>query len=404
MRWHLAWTRQASLYAVAGLALAVAGAWAGRLLPAAFGGTLLLVVAVESALASGRMPHVALQVSASRVPEGQPVDVAVECSRAGRDTQLQVRLDPAIAVPEGSNVVGGGPSRFAARCDLRGPRAIGPVQVRLWSPTRLWAREAETGAAHTVEVLPSSMDAKRVGLLSRTLKPVAGRFQVNRPGQGFDFFALRGYAPGDTIRDVNWKASARQEDLVVNQRQRETLTEMTILVDARLVGGAGVPGQSPLDRSCRVALGLYAQAARARDVVHLAAYGEDLTRLQRNASVHDCESLLARLDAGGRMTLDVAWRELSRDVRGTGPVLVLSSLEADPTAGHAFADMRARGHPVTLLSPQPKGPTWESPAGARRRADREDRLASARAVGVVVVDWKPGSPIEADKPRQEIFA
>lgn len=404
MRWHLAWTRQASLYAVAGLALAVAGAWAGRLLPAAFGGTLLLVVAVESALASGRMPHVALQVGASRVPEGQAVPVAVECSRAGRDTQLQVRLDPAVAVPEGSNVVGGGSSRFLARFDLRGPRAVGPVRVRLWSPTRLWAREAETGGAHTVEVLPSAMDAKRVGLLSRTLKPVAGRFQVNRPGQGFDFFALRGYAPGDTLRDVNWKASARQEDLVVNQRQRETLTEMTILVDARLVAGAGIPGQSPLDRSCRVALGLYAQAARARDVIHLAAYGDDLDRLQRNASVHDCESLLARLDARGRMTLDVAWRELSRDVRGTGPILVLSSLEADATAGHAFADMRARGHPVTLLSPQPQGPAWDSAAAAGRREDRERRLASARAVGVVVVDWKPGSPIEADKPRQEILA
>ncbi len=54
--------------------------------------------------------------------------------------------------------------------------------------------------------------------------------QVNRPGQGGDLLALRGYVPGDSPRLVHWKASARLRQLLVRQFSTEGLEGFTLRV------------------------------------------------------------------------------------------------------------------------------------------------------------------------------
>ena len=400
---RLAWTPRAWAYAGSSVAALVAGALEGRLYLTSLAAAVLFLLAVEAVLVGRRLPALALEVHPLRTKEAQPCSVDVRCTASAPDAQFKVALDPVFDLAGGSNLGTLEARSFQVSSRVRGPHAVGPLDVRIWSPLRLWAREHQVGQGVSVEVVPSAEDVKRFGLLSRTLKPLSGRFQVNRPGQGFDFFALRQYASGDTMRDVNWKASARQEELVVNQRQRETFSEIVVLVDARLVSAAGVPGTTPLDRSCRVALGLHMQANRSRDSIHIVAYGERVARLAKTASVHDCETLLARLPSRGASTLADAWADVRREVRGTGPVIVLSSLEADPMATRAMAEMRAQGHPVTVFSPCPAGPTWSS-SRVRQRA-REEALEAASALGAVVVDWQVGQGVEAQKPAAvEAFA
>ena len=397
---HLSWTPRTWALAAFGVAGLLAGAVAGRMAFTALAATLLVLLAVEALLVGRGMSRVALHLTPERVSEGQRATVRLEVAHALPDAQVRVELDPVLAVVEGDNVGDLSDRSFQVTTAVRGPHRIGPVSLRRWSPLRLWLRETELHEPLSLDVVPTPSDVKQLAIFSRTLKPLQGRFQVNRPGQGFDFFALRQYAPGDTIRDVNWKASARGEELIVNQRQRETLTEMVILIDSRLTSGAGIPGQSPLDRSCRIALAVYAAAVRSHDITHLRTYGEGLGRLPRGEGAHACEAFLAHLPAGGSTGLAEAWEDLVRELRGTGPILVLSSMEAeDAQATHAFADMRARGHPVTLVSPVPEGPTWESPGAHNRRRDREAALEAVRGLGVVVADWKVGQALQAERPR-----
>lgn len=398
------WTAHAAAYVALGAFFLVVGARTRTAPLVVLGGILLLLVTWDALRLQVRPPRVTMEVRPRRVPEDGTVGVRLQGHDLRPHHQLHVPLSNALLLSDGSNVWhpgtrGTAEHRFHVTAPVRGPQHVGPATVRNWSPVRLWARDQAVSREDGVEVVPRAQDIKQFGLLSKVVKPMQGRFTVNRPGQGFDFFTLRQYHSGDTMRDVNWKASARKDDeLIVNQRQMETHSELLILLDARVVSGVGPIGQTPLDRGCRVALGLFADAVASRDTVRFLAYGDGLTELPpgRGDRVTTLETVLARLGAAGTVSLEAAWQKTKSDMKSHGPVVVVSSVEADGTAPRAVADMLGRGHPVTLLSPRPTGMVWDS--DRERRRARDQILEAVRDRGAVVVDWTPGAPVVAEKP------
>lgn len=60
---------------------------------------------------------------------------------------------------------------------------------------------------------------------------LAGRYHSSFKGQGIDFADVREYQPGDDIRVIDWKVSARLDDLYVKQFQEEREMTVVLLVD-----------------------------------------------------------------------------------------------------------------------------------------------------------------------------
>ncbi|MBP66162.1 MAG: DUF58 domain-containing protein, partial [Euryarchaeota archaeon] len=52
------------------------------------------------------------------------------------------------------------------------------------------------------------------------------------PGQGSEFYSLREYVPGDPFKNINWKAFARTGDLMVNEKCRDAVTDLYLLLDS----------------------------------------------------------------------------------------------------------------------------------------------------------------------------
>lgn len=89
-----------------------------------------------------------------------------------------------------------------------------------------------------------------------------------RPGQGFELLGLRPYHSGDDPRSIHWKQSARQGQLISQQRQHEELRRLQIVFDnatgeldeaggksfERLVSEAATAALDFLDQGCEVAL------------------------------------------------------------------------------------------------------------------------------------------------------
>ncbi len=396
------WTAHAATYSVMGLVFLIVGAIVDAALLVVLGGVLALVVAWDALRLQMRIPSVTMLVEPRRVPEEGRVHVQLQGHGLDDRHQVHVPLSPGVHLSQGSNVWtphDGMEYAFVLDAKVRGPQRVGPATIRNWSPTRLWVRDHVLDQESIVEVVPRAEAVKKFGLFSRVVKPMQGRFTVNRPGTGFDFFTLRHYQTGDTMRDVNWKASARKdEELIVNQRQMETHSEILILLDARVVSGVGPAGRTPLDRACRVALGLYADAVASRDTVRFLFYGDGLTQLPPGTTdrVVSMENLLARVGAAGEASAMEAWQDIRTDMKSHGPVIILSSGEGDSSLRGAVADMAGRGHPVTLFSPAPTGAAWE--VDVPRRESRKAILDAVRDVGAVVVDWQHNQAVMAEKP------
>ena len=59
-----------------------------------------------------------------------------------------------------------------------------------------------------------------------------GEFPINKPGIGTEFYDMRTYQAGDDIRQMNWKATARRGELIVNEFAREVRLAYYIVLEA----------------------------------------------------------------------------------------------------------------------------------------------------------------------------
>ncbi|MCP4299119.1 MAG: DUF58 domain-containing protein, partial [Gammaproteobacteria bacterium] len=57
------------------------------------------------------------------------------------------------------------------------------------------------------------------------------RASRNRAGRGLEFLDTRPYEPGDEFRSIDWRQSARGENLVVRRYQEETTADWFVCID-----------------------------------------------------------------------------------------------------------------------------------------------------------------------------
>jgi hypothetical protein len=96
-----------------------------------------------------------------------------------------------------------------------------------------------SGSGATPEALPvpsSQLDRYRLRLRQRDRGTVAGGHLIRQRGQSLEFREFRPYLPGDDIRHVDWRASARRsrrDELVVRTFEHEVQTRVVISIDTR---------------------------------------------------------------------------------------------------------------------------------------------------------------------------
>lgn len=96
-----------------------------------------------------------------------------------------------------------------------------------------------SGSAAAPEALPlasSQLDRYRLRLRQRDRGMVTGAHLIRQRGQSLEFREFRPYLPGDDIRHVDWRASARhhrRDEMVVRTFEHEVQTRVVISIDTR---------------------------------------------------------------------------------------------------------------------------------------------------------------------------
>ncbi|RKS72559.1 uncharacterized protein (DUF58 family) [Motilibacter peucedani] len=165
----------------------------------------------------------------------------------------------------------------------RGDRAAAGVTVRSTGPLGLGARQRSRQVPWTVRVLPPFTSRRHLpGKLAR-LRELDGRSALLLRGQGTEFDSLRAYVPGDDVRSVDWRATARRPEVVVRTWRPERDRRVLLVLDTGR-SSAGRVGDAPrLDAAMDAALLLAALAARAGDHVSLLAYDRAVRARVRGA-------------------------------------------------------------------------------------------------------------------------
>jgi uncharacterized protein (DUF58 family) len=178
------------------------------------------------------------------VPEGIVARRIMEDKLSnGNDNQITIEIQNAYAFPVTVEILDEAPDQFQARHlqlsgkiapgknskffymlrpTKRGVYSFGALNVFVSSPVGLLARRYRFEQGRNVSVYPSFLQMRKYELMviSDRLKE-AGLKRLRRVGQNMEFEQIREYVTGDDYRSLNWKATSRYNQLMVNQFQDE---------------------------------------------------------------------------------------------------------------------------------------------------------------------------------------
>jgi uncharacterized protein (DUF58 family) len=369
----------------------------------------LLALAAGLALATPPQLRIELELDRARALEGEELGatVALESATPVDRLDLYVRLPDGIDVLEGRNPVALQLGRGERReLELRlsatrwGGHVLGPVYARAHDPLGLLTWETKTASRAEVRVYPREDVLRRI-LQPRETQVFTGNEVSRHKGEGIEFADIRLWAPGDPLKRVNWRASARRGDLWVNEAHPERNTDVILFVDSFAEARRGEKGT--LDLAVRATATLADAYVARRDRVGLIAFGGILRWLVPGMGlVHLYRVVDALLDT--QIVLSYYWKEIDVIPRRTLPpnalVIGLSPL-LDPRSVGALLDLRARGYDLAVIdvSPVPFAPrpSWGLDAVAYdiwklRRDALRHRLQRA---GAAVVEWHDDTPLQA---------
>jgi len=268
------------------------------------------------------------------------------------------------------------------RPSRRGDRLPDRVTVRALGPLGVAARQASQPAPWRVRVQPAFASRKHLPEKLARLRQLDGAVLMRARGQGTEFDSLREYVVGDDVRSIDWRATARQADVMVRTWRPERDRRLLVVIDTGRTS-AGRVGDAPrLDAALDAALLLGALASRAGDRVDLLAMDREVRtavegagRTELLSRLVDGLSLLepALVETDGRKLVS----EVLRRSRRRSLVVLLTSLEPEAVRAGLLPHVLSLTSRHTLLVGSVSDPrTAELAAG---RGDAAEVYAAAAA-------------------------
>jgi uncharacterized protein (DUF58 family) len=276
----------------------------GFLLPSAVGvlvvSAVVAVLAVIDALAA--VPVRSLGLDREQDPDrvvslrlGASTEVALRVTNPARRRAVLLLRDAwepsAGAVPSRQRLVVPAGERRRVVTTLtptrRGDRDAVGVTVRSVGPLGLAARQGRRAVPARVRVLPPFGSRRHLPSRLARLRELDGRRAVQVRGQGTEFDSLREYVPGDDVRSLDWRASARSTELVVRTWRPERDRHVLVVLDTGRAAASRVGDAPRLDAALDTALLLAALASRGGDRVDLIALDREVRASVHGATARD---------------------------------------------------------------------------------------------------------------------
>jgi uncharacterized protein (DUF58 family) len=354
--------RNARLVGYAALAaLGLLGALALRRPELAIAAAPFALVLASGARARDPRVEATFHTETERTLEGADIDASVTL-RAGHAVD---RLDVLLELPRAIEVVDGdiawslrlrdGEERtfdVVLRCTRWGIYDVGAVRLRARDAFRLLTWEARVPFTRRIRAYPRPLTVRHL-LSPIETQALAGSQVARVKGDGVEYADIRDFVPGDRVRSINWRASARRQGLVVNERHPERHTDVVLFVDS--FSDIRSADHSVLDEAVRAAAALATKHLERRDRVGLVGFGGVLRWLLPGLGATQRYRLIETiLETGVEPTY--TWRDVNlipaRILPPAALVVALTPL-VDIRFVSALEDLRGRGFDVAVVEVDP---------------------------------------------------
>jgi uncharacterized protein (DUF58 family) len=319
-----------------------------------------LVAGAGLALAETPDPEFSLELERERAIEGEELPVTLRIATAVPIEQLDLRLTmpEGLSLADGENPValrlpsGERELEYRLSCERWGAYVFGAVRVVAHDRFRVFRYERSLDFQLPLKVYP------RPEVIKELLRPLetqvfTGNLVAREKGEGIEFADLREFVPGDRVRRINWRASARRGELWVNELHAERNSDVILFLDS--FTEARRENESTLDRAVRATAALVELYLEHKDRVGLVSFGGVLNWLLPSTGITQLYRIVDSL-LDTEIVLNYAWKDLDvippRTLPPKALVIALTPLLDDRATG-ALMDLRARGFDLALVEISP---------------------------------------------------
>jgi len=239
----------------------------------------------------------------------------------------------------------------------RGEAHTAWVELRSAAPFGVAERRRRLPADVTTLVLPRVVPLGALPFIDLASSREAAADTEARRGQGPEYLGVREFRPGDPIRQVHWRLTARHGELVVRDLEEHRVPRLAIWIDTG-------SGDDALDEACSAAASIVSSASATGVGVRLAAATADGPAVVSRASSLVLHRWLARLrPADVSAETAIGWLA-GGALRGVGTLVAISRAEAVGPAARAALDALARVVPRVVLVTTGEGGRVGAASGA----------------------------------------
>jgi uncharacterized protein (DUF58 family) len=298
------------------------------------------------------------------------------------------------------------------------PRAnyqIGPLIVRARDPFGFYLTEKNLGA-ESLSVMPRPERIRGAQLRPRHVGSWPGVISSKVLGIGTEFYSMRRYVPGDDPKRINWKASARYNELIINETEAERVTDIMIVLDTDVTFFG--PAETELfERGIQAAASMASLLLRQGNRVGLVLQGGERGSTPAGFGKRHERRILYLLAAArpGRATVSTSYvmNLLARRMLPSRAQILIISPLLDPEIREGVRQLTVAGYSMLVLSPSPTLPSsfeheTDEIAFKMIMLERSITLLALERSSTVV-DWPRGLPLstlmsKVRRPRLLVLA
>ncbi|MGC8608594.1 MAG: DUF58 domain-containing protein [Thermoplasmata archaeon] len=259
-----------------------------------------------------------------------------------------------LTIGPGETVV----KNFSITAETIGKYEIGPLSFYSEDPMHLAIEKMDIINKIEIKVSPSVEES----LSSRSertsnVRFFAGIHYNKRAGQGYDFYLLRPYVPGDEIRYVAWSRLGYQngDDIYVKQMEEERIIDMLFVVDFGYGMNQGNDGRRVYDGVISNIINMSYRIRRNQDGVGFLLMSSDMRIFIRpernNTSIDKFQKVVSETRPSGVFSAAEALKEVGRKIRKNAVVFIVSAFSYNEDLSLLYDERRGQKIYAFVINP-----------------------------------------------------
>jgi uncharacterized protein (DUF58 family) len=287
----------------------------------------------------------------------------------------------------------------------RGEYRFESLLARITDPFGMFELKEKLPAAGKVLVYPEVSNLKAFPIRPPHTKGFSGPIPSRKSGTGMDFFGIRQYQLGDSLRHVNWQKSARHSvDLFTNEYEQERIADVGLILDARPHCDISFDGHRLFEYSVQAAASLAEMFLSEGHCLSLLIYSAGIMRVFPGYGKVQHERVLKALataDTGLNYAMEHLRYLPARFLPPRGQLVYISPVSSGDL--ERILRFRRQGYEILIISPNPLDfEHWNETGQAKpdfqlaarfAQIERDLLFNNLRQVGVQIINWHVDQPL-----------